>query len=232
MAHLTPWAILFRPRAAESSLRSWYAQISAHFFGICNIATFKSRTPPVKARLPGREDGYNVDMIRTEHVLDSWRTIREDTIRAVEDFPANEFDFRATPDMQTFGEIARHILQSSEGLTGMLLAGEEDFTVPDFRQRLARHIEDPAPGVAGLTAALRGALNGRLTELAARPADFWAREITRFDGQRLTRLEMVQFIKEHELTHRSQLFVYLRLKGIVPATTRRRLAKAAQQTAR
>jgi uncharacterized damage-inducible protein DinB len=173
-----------------------------------------------------------VDMIRTEHVLDSWRTIREDTIRAVEDFPANEFDFRATPDMQTFGEIARHILQSSEGLTGMLLAGEEDFTVPDFRQRLARHIEEPAPGVAGLTAALRGSLNGRLTELAARPADFWAREITRFDGQRLTRLEMVQFIKEHELTHRAQLFVYLRLKGIVPATTRRRLAKAAQQTAR
>jgi hypothetical protein len=27
-------------------LRSWYAQISAHFFGICNIATFKSRTLP------------------------------------------------------------------------------------------------------------------------------------------------------------------------------------------
>jgi uncharacterized damage-inducible protein DinB len=171
-------------------------------------------------------------MIRTEHVLDSWRTIREDTIAAVEDFPANDFDFRAMPDMQTFGEIARHILQSSQGLTGMLLAGEEDFTVPDFRQRLMRHVEDPAPGVAGLAAALRSTLNGRLTELAARPADFWAHQITRFDGQRLTRLEMVQFIKEHELTHRAQLFGYLRLKGIVPATTRRRLAKAAQQPAR
>jgi uncharacterized damage-inducible protein DinB len=43
----------------------------------------------------------------------------------------------------------------------------------------------------------------------------------------VTRLEMVQTIKEHELTHRSQLFMYLRLKGIVPATTRRRLAKQA-----
>ena len=39
-------------------------------------------------------------------------------------------------------------------------------------------------------------------------------------------LEMLQFLKEHELTHRAQLFLYLRLKGIVPATTRRRLAKA------
>jgi uncharacterized damage-inducible protein DinB len=48
--------------------------------------------------------------------------------------------------------------------------------------------------------------------------------VTRFDGQRVTRLEMIQTIKEHELTHRAQLFLYLRLKGIVPATTRRRLA--------
>jgi len=35
---------------------------------------------------------------------------------------------------------------------------------------------------------------------------------------------MVQFTKEHELTHRSHLFLYSRLKGIVPLTTCR-LAK-------
>jgi uncharacterized damage-inducible protein DinB len=171
-------------------------------------------------------------MIRTEQVLDSWRAIREDTIAAVEDFPPNEFDFRATPEMQTFGEIAHHILNAGAGLTGMLLAGEEDFTVPDFRQRLMRHIANLAPdsGAAGLTAALRESLDRRLAELAAQPADFMAHEITRFDGQRLTRLEMVQSIKEHELTHRAQLFMYLRLKGIVPATTRRRLAKMAKQS--
>jgi uncharacterized damage-inducible protein DinB len=49
--------------------------------------------------------------------------------------------------------------------------------------------------------------------------------ITRFDGQRVTRLETLQFTKEHELTHRSQMFLYLRMKNIVPATTRRRTAK-------
>jgi uncharacterized damage-inducible protein DinB len=172
-------------------------------------------------------------MIRTEHVLESWRGIREDTIAAVEDFPAGEFGFRATPEMQTFGEIAHHILRAGEGLTGMLLAGEDDFTVPDFGQRLMRHFGTLAPdaGVAELTAALRESLDRRLAELAAQPADFLAQEITRFDGQRLTRLEMVQFIKEHELTHRSQLFMYLRLKGIVPSTTRKRLARLAKKGA-
>jgi uncharacterized damage-inducible protein DinB len=51
--------------------------------------------------------------------------------------------------------------------------------------------------------------------------------VTRVDGVRVTRLEFVQWIKEHELTHRQQLFMYLRLKGITPATTRRRLARQA-----
>ena len=66
----------------------------------------------------------------------------------------------------------------------------------------------------------------RAAELAAKPAEFYAGEITRFDGQRVTRLEMLQMLKEHELTHRSQLFLYLRLQGMVPPTTRRRMAKA------
>jgi uncharacterized damage-inducible protein DinB len=42
----------------------------------------------------------------------------------------------------------------------------------------------------------------------------------------VTRLEMLQFVKEHELTHRSQMFLYLRLKGVTPPTTRRRQAAA------
>ena len=62
-------------------------------------------------------------------------------------------------------------------------------------------------------------------QLALQPAEFFAHVITRFDGQMVTRLEMVRFTKEHELTHRAQLFLYLRLKGLVPATMRRRLVK-------
>jgi uncharacterized damage-inducible protein DinB len=49
----------------------------------------------------------------------------------------------------------------------------------------------------------------------------------RVDGAMVTRLEMLLWVAEHELTHRQQLFTYLRMKGIVPATTRRRLARLA-----
>ncbi|HUP05412.1 MAG TPA: DinB family protein [Bryobacteraceae bacterium] len=172
-------------------------------------------------------------MIRLEHVTESWRGVRQDTVAAVEEFPESEFGFRATPEMQTFGEIARHILTASQGLTAMVLAGESDFTGPDFRARLMKYLK-PAPpegDAQALAAALRDSLESELAELAAKPADFLAQEVTRMDGVKLTRLEMIQSIKEHEMTHRSQMFMYMRLKGIVPLTTRRRLARLAKQNA-
>lgn len=168
-------------------------------------------------------------MVRLEQVLESWKLIRQDTATAVEEFPANEFDFRPTPEMATFGEIARHVLDSTDGLTGVLMAGEADFSTPEFRPRMKAHLRDLPAGAAApeLAAALRQSLAERSAQLAARPPEFFSQMVKRFDGMEVTRLEMLQQIKEHELTHRQQLFMYLRLKGLVPATTRRRLAKMA-----
>ena len=168
-------------------------------------------------------------MVRVQHVLDSWRGVREDTAAAVESFPAGEFDFRPAPEVQTFGEAARHILQAGHGMTGLMLAGEVNFATPDFRDRLSRQAFPLAPdaGAAELAAALRDSIAGRTQALAGMPEEFFAQTMTRMDGQQVTRLEMLQMLKEHELTHRAQLFLCLRMKGIVPPTTRRRMAKGA-----
>src|SRR5258708_2595136 len=124
-------------------------------------------------------------MIRTETVLDSWKTVRQDTAQTVEDFPAAELDFKPVGEVMTFREIARHILEAGHALTGLMLDGVENMATPQFR----------------------------------------AHVVARFDGEMDTRLEMVQFTKEHGLTHRSHLFLYSRLKGIVPVPTGRRRAK-------
>jgi uncharacterized damage-inducible protein DinB len=168
-------------------------------------------------------------MVRTDFVLDSWKSVRQDTAAAVEDFPASDFDFRPTPDTMSFGDAARHILSAGEGLTGMLLAGEAHFTGPDFRDRLTPHTRNLPPDTSpsAMAAALRESVEQRTAALAAKPPEFFAQMVTRMDGQRVTRLEMLQSIKEHELTHRAHLFLCLRMKGIVPVTTRRRAAKPA-----
>ena len=60
------------------------------------------------------------------------------------------------PELATFGEIARHILDASDGLTGMLLAGEENFTGADFRERLKPHMR-ALPADAGAAELAAGA---------------------------------------------------------------------------
>jgi len=152
-----------------------------------------------------------------------------DGATAVEDFPEAEMDFRPAPDVMTFREAARHILDAGDVMTGALLAGEDNFSTPEFRARMKEYTRDlPADaGGPALAAALRESVEQRTAALAAQTPEFFDGMITRFDGQRVTRLEMLQTIKEHELTHRAHLFLCLRMKGVVPATTRRRLAAQA-----
>jgi uncharacterized damage-inducible protein DinB len=168
-------------------------------------------------------------MVRPQHVIDSWKAIRLDAAAAVEEFPESDLDFRPAPGVMTFREAARHILDAGDGLTGLLLAGEENFATPESRARRKEHMRDlPADaGGPALASALRESVEQRAAAFAAQPEEFFSHIITRFDGQKVTRLEMLQTIKEHELTHRAHLFLCLRIKGMVPATTRRRMAQQA-----
>jgi uncharacterized damage-inducible protein DinB len=171
-------------------------------------------------------------MVRLDALLESWKAVRQDTAQAVEDFPPGELDYKPVSDTMTFREIANHILLAGHGLTGILLEGEEQLTGPQFRERLMKYsVLPPEADGAELARALRATVEQRVEQLAAQSPEFYAGIITRVDGARVTRLEMLQFVKEHELTHRAQLFLYLRMKGIVPATTRRRLAKQASSKA-
>ena len=174
--------------------------------------------------------GYNHHMIRLQTVLDSWRKIREDTAQGVSDFPETAMDEILVEGCMSFRETAFHIAEVSHSVTGAILDGVDDLSVPNRREVLDGYkIRIPErPSGEDLAEALLESMRDRTAAIEERPEEFWAGEITRFDGQRVTRLEMLQFLKEHELTHRSQLFMFLRLKGIVPPTTRRREAARRQ----
>ena len=165
-------------------------------------------------------------MVRPEYLLDSWKTVRADTIGALEEFPADKLDANPAGGLMTVRQIATHILHAGHGITGIMLEGVEDLFVPEFRAMVAKHAAGlgETPDVPSLAAALKASVDTRVTELAAQSADWFAKIVTRFDGQQVTRLELLLLVKEHELTHRSQMFVAMRLAGIVPPTTRRRLA--------
>src|SRR5947199_2538379 len=126
-------------------------------------------------------------MVRKETVLDSWKTVREDTAQAVEDFPASELDFKATPDLMTFGELARHVLDAGHALTGLLLDGVDNLATPQFRELVGKYRPQLPERLDALALAseLRKCFNTRAAELAAKSDDFYSGVITRFDGQRV-----------------------------------------------
>lgn len=165
-------------------------------------------------------------MVRTQFVLDSWKTVRKDVAAAVREFPADKFDETPIEGVDSFRAFAVHILDAGHAFSGALLAGIDNLKVPNMREMIApfryKMPENSTP--EEIAQALEQSIETRTAELAAMPADWFDQEITRFDGLPVTRLEMVQFTKEHELTHRSQMFMLMRLKGIVPPTTKRRMA--------
>jgi len=167
-------------------------------------------------------------MVRSQFVLDSWKTIRKDVVNAVREFPADQFDATPVEGVDSFRAIARHILDAGHAFPGILMTGIESLQTPEFREKMKPHTFGlkPEATTEEIAEALEQSIETRTAELAKQSPEWFVEEITRFDGMRLTRLEMLQFVKEHELTHRSQLFMILRLKGIVPPTTKRRLAAA------
>ena len=173
-------------------------------------------------------------MVRLEHILETWRAIREETAIAVEEFPADEFDFRPTPEVDTFRAIARHTLNAGDGLTGLLLSGVSDLTSRETFGEVKRHFRPLAEHCSPeeLAAELRASVEELTAQLQAKPPAFYEEIMIRMDGLRLTRLEFLQWIKEHELTHRQQLFMYVRLKGLTPVTTRKRMERLARQAAK
>src|SRR5712692_11308994 len=114
-------------------------------------------------------------MVRKETVLDSWKTVRQDTAQAVEDFPAAELDVKATPELMTFGEIARHILDAGHALTGMLLDGVDNLATPQFRELIGKYKPELPEKLdaANLAAELRKSVETRWAELAQRPPGFY-----------------------------------------------------------
>jgi uncharacterized damage-inducible protein DinB len=167
-------------------------------------------------------------MVRTQFVLDSWKTIRKDVVAAVREYPAESFNETSIEGVDSFAVLAHHILNAGHAFPGILMAGVDNLQTPDFREKMKPHMYNLAPEAtqAQLAEALEQSIDARVAELEKQPPEFFDQEITRFDGMRLTRLEMLQFVKEHELTHRSQLFMLMRLKRMVPPTTKRRLAAA------
>lgn len=161
-----------------------------------------------------------------DEVLDAWGYTRSSVISEIRNLSQADLGMRPHPESRTAAEIAMHIVES-----GLMMAGELSRPDGDFRRApYPQLIKEHAKGWKNLHRISRksevlGILKRTHTEGARKIRDagelHLLQFITRFDGERGTRLAWMHHGIAHEEYHRGQLALYARLAGRVPALTQR-----------
>lgn len=165
----------------------------------------------------------------------AFRTVRKNTIQVARDIPEDQYDFVAAegcrPVRAMFAHIAAgptlqldmhrdRMLTTLQGYNwGELIAKGAAFeAVPRTKDEIIALLESTGEEFASW---LDGLSDDLLNQTYTDPT-----------GQNpKTRAESIMSVKEHEMHHRGQLMLILRLVGGVPHLTRERMARAAAAAA-
>jgi uncharacterized damage-inducible protein DinB len=155
-----------------------------------------------------------------ETIIGLWKDAREGLIQEVEKIPEDQFSFRATPDTRSIAEILQHLIQAQKILVGEACREETNL----MRQSMVAHAQEYAPGVHkvtdknGLLELLRSSMD-EAQACIGESADKLDATMTALNGQPTSKSAFLTFCVSHEMYHRGQLTVFLRLLNIEPVLT-------------
>lgn len=131
--------------------------------------------------------------------------------RAAEKMPEENYAFKPTPDVRSFGQIVGHIADA-QYLFCSAATGEKN----------------PAPGIekskntkADLVKALNDAF-AYCDKAYDGMTDAHAADIVKFFGRDQARLAILAFNSAHDMEHYGNLVTYMRIKGLVPPSSEQR----------
>ena len=173
-----------------------------------------------------------------KELAESFRTVRKNTITIAQDIPEEKYNFRASPDMRSIGELLTHIavahsfqhqVHAQERRTTL-----EGFDFPALMQRMIAEEKKPRSKEETIEM-LRTSGEKWAGWLEALPESFLEERVAMPPGatpSSRTRFDMLLSVKEHEMHHRGQLMVLQRINGIVPHLTRQMQERMAGAAAR
>jgi len=155
-------------------------------------------------------------------IIGGWREVRAGLIDEVSQIPADKFTFRAAEGMRSVAELLQHLVESQKFLVGEACRPDTNL----LRKSFAENIKDYAPDVRNVNdkeaiiQMLQAAMDDCEKQLREH-ADEMKNTMKRFDGKEMTKLGFMSFAIAHEMYHRGQLTVYVRLLGIEPMLTQK-----------
>lgn len=158
-----------------------------------------------------------------EETLEFWEDTRSGIIDEVQNIPEKRFDFRPAAEVRSIKELIVHILEVAMMMTGELTRKDTNFKRAPWLELLRMYASEAyrADTKQSLVQLLGTQLDEAETKFRKVGERHMLELITRFDGQKGTRLAWLQHGIAQEMYHRGQLTVYQRLMGIEPALTRR-----------
>ena len=157
-----------------------------------------------------------------EEAIDAWQDARSGVIHEVENLPDDRFDFRPTPQNRSVTELVIHIMEVSLMMTGELTRDDTNLRRYPWPELIA-HYSKPIDGLVRkkeLLPALRSTIADGVNEFRRAGEVHMLQQISRFDGQKATRLQWMYHGIAQEEYHRGQLAIYARLIGVTPALTK------------
>jgi len=133
---------------------------------------------------------------------------RSNVVRAAEKMPEENYSFKPTPEVRSFGQIIGHVADA-QYLFCSAAMGETN----------------PAPGIEKSKtskADLVKALNDALTycdKAYSAMTDARAADMVKFFGRDQPKLAILAFNSAHNMEHYGNLVTYMRIKGLVPPTS-------------
>jgi uncharacterized damage-inducible protein DinB len=157
-----------------------------------------------------------------DEALEAWADVRKGVVEEAESIPDAHWSFRPHAASRSVEELVHHILESGEMAVGELTRPDGDFTRQSYPEHLREHagrLPSAAPP-AELKALLRETFTAGAARYRSAGELRMLQHIRRFDGLEGTRLAWLNHSIAHEMYHRGQLALYVRLTGGVPALTR------------
>ncbi len=136
-----------------------------------------------------------------------YETVRGYVVAAAEQVPEEQYSFKPTPEVRSFGQLVGHVANSSYSFCAPVL-GEEAPQLPN-----AEELTSKAELVAAVKAGM--AYCDKAYEVDAMKAE----QELQFFGQKHTGLSVLAWNMAHDFEHYGNIVTYMRLKGMVPPSS-------------
>ena len=134
-----------------------------------------------------------------------------EVIAAAEKMPEENYSFKPTPDVRSFGQLVGHVADAQYGLCSTATSEPNPM----------KAIEKTKTSKADLVAALKDAV-AYCSKAYAGMTDAQGGQLVKFQNYNVARLTVLSVNSAHTDEHYGNMVTYLRLKGIVPPSSERR----------